>query len=298
MLPLKGLCAFPITPTDAAGLVDASSLGRLINRLTAANVDSIGLLGSTGVYMYLTREERRAAIEVAMERCAATPLLVGVGALRTDDALRYALDAKAIGATAGLISAASYAPLSQEEVCEHISTVARESQLPLCIYDNPGTTHFSFTTDLVERLSKLPGIIGIKNPPPSGSLRDHLSAQRAATHKGFLIGYSGDWCCAEAMIAGADTWFSVLGGVFPQTCLALTRAAQSGDDAEVERLHRVLEPVWVLFRKYASLRVVYEIVRQLDLSAAEPPRPILPVCEEAKRDVAAMLASLPRDMTE
>ncbi len=298
MSSLTGLSAFPITPTDAEGRIDASGLSRLIHRLAAANVDSIGLLGSTGIYMYLSREERRAAIEVAVEHSSATPLLVGIGAMRTDEALRLAQDAKAIGAAAGLISAVSYAPLSQDEVFEHISAVARESQLPLCIYDNPGTTHFAFTPDLVKRLSHLPGIIGIKNPPPAGPLPNHLSAQRIATPKGFVIGYSGDWCCAEAMIAGADTWFSVLGGIFPKTCLALTRAAQAGETAGAKRLDAALEPVWGLFRKYTSLRVVYEIARQLGLSTAEPPRPILSVCEDAKRDIATTLASLPQGMTE
>ena len=36
----------------------------------------------------------------------------------------------------------SYTPLTEDEVFEHFATVARESGLPLCIYDNPGTTHF------------------------------------------------------------------------------------------------------------------------------------------------------------
>src|SRR5215207_5596814 len=78
---LTGLSAFPITPSDANGRVDVSGLRHLLSRLTAATVDSIGLLGSTGSYAYLSREERRRAVETAVEavdgRC---PILVGVGA--------------------------------------------------------------------------------------------------------------------------------------------------------------------------------------------------------------------------
>ena len=59
MTAFRGLSAFPITPADACGRVDTEALGRLLERLHAAGVDSIGLLGSTGGYMYLTREERR-----------------------------------------------------------------------------------------------------------------------------------------------------------------------------------------------------------------------------------------------
>jgi Dihydrodipicolinate synthetase family len=64
---LTGLSAFPITPSDANGRVDVSGLRHLLSRLTAATVDSIGLLGSTGSYAYLSREERRRAVETAVE---------------------------------------------------------------------------------------------------------------------------------------------------------------------------------------------------------------------------------------
>lgn len=50
MAPFRGLSAFPITPADADGRVDTGALCRLLERLAAAKVDSIGLLGSTGTY--------------------------------------------------------------------------------------------------------------------------------------------------------------------------------------------------------------------------------------------------------
>ena len=154
---LKGLSAFPITPADASGKVDVSALRRLVAPLCQAGVNSIGLLGSTGSYPYLSSAERRRALEAALEEAAGrAPVLVGVGALRTDEAVRLAQDAQVAGAAAGLLAPVSYTPLSDDEVYEHFATVARESRLPLCIYDNPGTTHFRFSSVLVGRLSHLP----------------------------------------------------------------------------------------------------------------------------------------------
>ena len=46
--PFRGLSAFPVTPADAQGRVEAGALARLVRRLAEAGVDSIGLLGSTG----------------------------------------------------------------------------------------------------------------------------------------------------------------------------------------------------------------------------------------------------------
>ena len=80
----RGLIAFPITPMDAEGHVDAREFERLLGRLAAAEVDAVCVLGSTGTYAYLSREERRRAVEIAAAALGdRTPLMAGVGALRT-----------------------------------------------------------------------------------------------------------------------------------------------------------------------------------------------------------------------
>jgi 4-hydroxy-tetrahydrodipicolinate synthase len=89
MVALTGLSAFPITPSDTDGRVDTAALCRLLAPLVEAGVDSIGLLGSTGSYPFLTRGERHRAVEVAMDHAGPVPVLVGVGALRTDEAVRW-----------------------------------------------------------------------------------------------------------------------------------------------------------------------------------------------------------------
>lgn len=295
-----GLCAFPITPADAAGQVDPASLRRLIARLAVDRVDTIGLLGSTGVYMYLSRDQRRRALEAAVEEAAdGPPIVAGVGALRTDDAIRFAQDAKAIGAAAGLLSATSYTPLTDDEVFAHFSTVARESGLPIVVYDNPGTTHFRFTTGLVGRLAKVPGIVAIKNPGwTAEEVADWMYRQRAAVSPGFSIGCSADWTATETMIAGADTWYSVLGGLLPGVCARIVGAIRGGDFEEARRLDAALGPLWELFRQHSSLRVVYAIAGLLDLCQADPPQPILPLPDQVKGQVAAVLAGLPSDIVE
>ncbi|KKB10883.1 dihydrodipicolinate synthase [Devosia geojensis] len=294
----KGLAAFPITPCDRHGRVDAVALRRLVARLRSAGVDAVGLLGSTGTFMYLTREQRRTALEVAVDEIAgAAPLMVGVGALRTDDAVELARDATSIGASCGLLAPVSYTPLTEDEAFEHYSTVAREGGLPLCIYDNPGTTHFRFSPELIARLSQVPGIVGVKSPSGlSGETVAHLGDLRARVPAGFSLGYSGDWNVLAPMIAGADVWHSVLGGLLPGICLRIVRAAQNHDEAEARRLDTALGPVWELFRTYSSLRVVYAMAEILGIARAAPPRPILPLSDTARSHVADVIGRLPSEL--
>jgi 4-hydroxy-tetrahydrodipicolinate synthase len=294
MKRLGGLSAFPITPSDASGRIDLGALRAVIAPLIAAGTDSIGLLGSTGSYPYFSREERRRAIEATVAQAGGkTAILTGIGALRTDDAVKLAQDARAAGAAAGLLAAVSYTPLTDDEVFEHFKVVAGESGLPICIYDNPSTTHFRFSPDLVGRIAKLPGVIAVKGGAPEPSaVASHLDELRKAVPAEFSVGYSADWNCTEALIAGCDTWYSVIGGICPRISLRIVRAAQSGDAATARRWNEYLEPVWQLFRTYSSLRVVYAIAEIKGLCTAQPPRPILPLQADARQKVAEVVAKL------
>lgn len=291
---LEGLSAFPPTPTDPEGTVQAEALARLIDRLATAGVDSIGLLGSTGGYAFLSREERRRAVEIAREAVAGrTPLIVGVGALRTDAAEALARDAQEAGADGLLLAPVSYTPLTDEEVFQHFRAVAEASNLPLVIYNNPGTTKFTFSPDLIGRLSQLPTVAAVKMPLPADtSFEAEMASLRARLPQGFSIGYSGDWGAAAALLAGADAWYSVVAGLLPAPALALTRAAQAGNADETHRLNTAFEPLWTLFKEFGSFRVMYAIAAELDLFHAAPPRPVLPIPNEARPRVAAALEGL------
>jgi 4-hydroxy-tetrahydrodipicolinate synthase len=291
---LKGLSAFPITPADPSGKVDTSALKRLLAPLVAAKVDSIGLLGSTGTYPFLSRAERRRATDAALEETSGkVPVLVGIGALRTDEAIALAQDAKAAGASAGLLAAVSYTPLTEAEVFEHFSAVAAASGLPICIYDNFGTTHFRFSPELIGRIAHIPGVVSVKSTAPTPDLvEDHLTQLRDRVPPAFSVGYAGDWNATEALIAGGDTWYSVAAGLFPNASLAIVRAVQAGDAAEARRLDAAMAPLWALFKEFSSLRVMYAAVDIKGLGDARPPRPILPLPDAAKDRIAQVLEAL------
>ncbi|HEY1753486.1 MAG TPA: dihydrodipicolinate synthase family protein [Caulobacteraceae bacterium] len=289
----RGLAAYPITSADADGVVDVAALRRLVRRLADAGVDAVGLLGSTGTYAYLTRAERRRAIEAAVDEAGgAVPVMAGIGALRTDAAVALATDARAAGAAAGLLAPVSYTPLTDEEVFVHFQTVAADSGLPICVYNNPATTHFSFSPELEGRLAQLPGVVAVKNGAPATGAAAHLADLRGRVPAGFSLGYSADANAAEAIVAGGDVWHSVLGGVLPAPVLAIVRAAQGGDTAEARRLNGRLAPVWALFGQLSGLRVAYAMADLLGLAHAAPPRPILPLGEADRARVAEALKAI------
>jgi 4-hydroxy-tetrahydrodipicolinate synthase len=290
----RGLSAFPTTPADADGRVQTDVLCRLVERIDGAGADSIGLLGSTGGYAYLGRTERRRAVEAAVECIGSrTPIIAGVGALRTDDAQALARDAEAAGADGILLAPMSYTPLTEDEVHQHFVAVAAATGLPLCIYNNPTTTRFTFSDGLIARLAEVENISAVKMPlPTDGSVELELSRLRALVPDRFVIGYSGDWGAADALLCGADTWFSVAAGLLPEAALKLSRAAQAGDVNETQRRNDAFGPLWGLFKEFGSFRVMYAVADILGLFRLDPPRPVLPLGAEVRLRVEAALAGL------
>ncbi|SBZ39718.1 dihydrodipicolinate synthase [Klebsiella pneumoniae] len=136
----SGLCAFPLTPLHQQNF-DEKTFIRILARLTDAGVDSLGILGSTGSYAYLSREQRRRVVQVAKAHAGSIPMMVGVGAIATNEVLRLVEDAQEAGADALLLPMMSYQPLSAEEIFAFYEEVCRHASVPVCLYDNPRTTH-------------------------------------------------------------------------------------------------------------------------------------------------------------
>lgn len=291
-----GLSAFPLSPMNR-GVIDEMAFIRLIERLVDAGVDSIGALGSTGNYAYLTREERATIAQLAVKHSGDVPVIIGISALSTREVLVLAEEAQEVGASAVLLAPMSYQKLSENEVFGLYETVTRQLSVPLCVYDNPGTTHFEFSDELHGRIAQLPNVGSIKIPgvpAEPDAARVRVERLRTLIPSHVTIGVSGDPLAATGLNAGCEAWYSVIGGLFPQTALAITRASQAGNTQEALRLSESLNPLWELFSQHGgSLRVV-ATAAELKGLATSPclPLPLKGLEREGRQALAKQLDEL------
>ena len=290
-----GLSAFPLTPL-AGDQLDKHAYARLIERLVTAGVDSITALGSTGSYAYLSREERRIAGRIAVEQAAGVPVIIGIGALRTSQVLQYAEDAQNAGAAGLLLAPMSYQTLTDEDVYGLYEDVTREASVPVILYDNPGTTHVTFSDDLYRAIATLPGIASIKIPgvptDPAGA-KARIEYLRTILPDHVTIGISGDSLAATGLDAGCQVWYSVIAGTLPTPALAITRAAQAGNPQLTTELSAQLQPLWELFAQHGSLRVTAAIAEQLGLAERSClPKPIRGLGDTDREQVARVMDQL------
>lgn len=277
----RGLSAFPLTPLQN-GRFDERAFVHLLSPLIEAQVDSLGILGSTGSYAYLTSTERAHIARCAVTHAGGIPVMVSIGALRLDEILRLADEAQTAGVSSVLLAPVSYQRLTEDEVYSLYDTVTRQLSVPLCVYDNPATTGFTFSDELLYAVAALPNVGSVK----FGRVPENVVQARARLPASVSMGISGDWQAAEALSAGFDVWYSVLAGLFPQTALAIARA---GDTAQSDRL----EPLWALFRRYGSLRVMAAAAEiQGRVSTPALPFPLQAISGESRQALAALLVSL------
>ncbi|PLR34674.1 dihydrodipicolinate synthase family protein [Chimaeribacter californicus] len=293
----KGLSAFPLTPFTPDGDIDEAAFLRILERLVSAEVDSLGVLGSTGSYAYLTREQRKRVATLAKAQAGAIPMMVSVGAISTRQVLDLADDAQHAGADGLLLPAMSYQTLTEDEVYELFDTVSRHVSVPVCVYDNPGTTHFTFSDELHGRIAALPRIGSIKIPgvpadPAAASAR--VQQLRKKIPASVTIGVSGDAFAGLGLNAGCDVWYSVCGGLFPHTAKAIAEAAARGDNAQVTVLTERLAPLWALFRRHGgSIRVMAAAAGILGLTGpACLPRPLKPLSAAYCAEIATVVEAL------
>ncbi|WAH52779.1 dihydrodipicolinate synthase family protein [Pseudescherichia vulneris] len=292
----RGLSAFPLTPITASGF-DEEGFCRLLQRITAAEADSIGVLGSTGSYAYLTREQRKQIATLAVEQSNNIPVMVCVGAMATEQVLHLIDDAQTAGASALLLPVLSYQRLREDEAFVLFETVTRHTSLPVCVYDNPGTTHFTFSDTLYTRIAALSGVGSIKIPGLPEKAEDaaaRVKEIRAQLPAEITLGISGDAFAGVGLNAGCEAWYSVCGGLFPRVAKEITEASARGDRQQVTQLTERLDPLWQLFRKHGgSIRVIAAAAGVLGLTRGDClPRPLLPLDADATAEIATIINAL------
>lgn len=230
----------------------------IVERMVTAGVDSIGALGSTGNYADLSRSARLRVLQLAVRSAESIPVMTSISAIRTAEVLQLAEDAQRAGANAVLLAPVSYQTLTEEEVYLLYEHVTASLSVPLCVYDNPSTSHFHFTDELHGRIATLPHVHSIKIPGvPSDpeKAKERVNNLRELVPSHVTIGVSGDAFAITGLNTGCEVGYSVLGGLFPRLCLRITRLTLEGRAAEADQYWSQLEPIWKLFRQYGSLRV-------------------------------------------
>lgn len=213
MLEVKGIVAALITPFDQHGNVVTDELARLTRRLITAGVHGLFVVSNAGEFFSLEEKEKRRVLEAVMKAAAGqVPVYFGPGAIATREAVRLAKMAADAGVDAVSVISPYFVKLTDDEVYEHYRTIADATQLPLVLYSNPAYTGLKMSTQLVERLSKVDNIVGIKDS--SGDLA--LTQAYIEIDPDFAVLAGRDGLILATLLHGGKGAISSLANVCPE----------------------------------------------------------------------------------
>lgn len=223
---LKGLGVAIITPFNKDKSVDFNSLERLLNHISAGNVDYIVVLGTTGESPTLSSEERVAIADFVASKTTGIPLMLGLGGNNTQSIIDQLsqIEESRYGAILSVVP--YYNKPSQEGIYRHYYAIAEASPLPIVLYNVPGRTGTNMTAETTLRLAALPNIIGVKEA--SGNL-DQIAAILATKPNDFEVVSGDDALTCQMMQMGASGVISVLANAYPSEMKSITDCSLSGN---------------------------------------------------------------------
>ena len=114
MNSFQGVFPYLVSPVDAAGRVKSDVLRRLADDLIGAGVHGLTPLGSTGEFAYMSNAQRTEVVRATIEAAAGrVPVVAGVAATATADAVAQARNYQKLGADGILAILESYFPLAE-----------------------------------------------------------------------------------------------------------------------------------------------------------------------------------------
>ena len=235
MPDFHGVFPYLVSPIDADGKVRADVLGRLIDDLIAAGVHGVTPLGSTGEFAYLNNEQRSAIVRTSIEAAAGrVPVVAGVAATATADAVAQARLYNKLGADGILAILESYFPLKDAQVEDYFRAIADAVDVPVVLYTNPQFQRTDLTLDVIARLAAHPRIRYIKDASTNtGRL---LSIMNRC--EGLKVFSASAHIPACVMLIGGVGWMAGPACIIPRQSVRLYELCRAGHWAEAMNLQR------------------------------------------------------------
>jgi len=240
-MELKGSIVALITPFKD-GKLDETSFRNLIKWHIESGTHGILILGTTGEAATMDKDERKRAMEIALEEAKGkVPLIVGTGTNNTQKALEYTKMAEEMGFDAALVVTPYYNKPTQKGLYEHYKFLSEKTNIPMLIYNVPGRTSVNILPDTVAQLAEIKNIIGIKEA--SGNLKQ-VSELLMKCPKDFVVLSGDDFTAYPTVMLGGKGVISVAANIMPKEMAEFMEASLNGDVKKAQELHLKLYPLF------------------------------------------------------
>ncbi len=273
MIDWKGVFPAVTTPFREDLSVDHAFLEEHVDWLVRCGCRGIVPLGSLGEGATLSAAEKRRVLESCVRACAGrVPVVAGVAALGTAEAVALAREAEGLGC-AGLMALPPYVYRGDwRETRAHFRAVLGATPLPCMLYNNPVAYGTDVLPEQVRELAQaLPNLVAVKE-----SSRDpgRVTAIRALCGDRLSVLAGVDDAVLEAVANGAVGWIAGLADALPEESVRLFELARAGRREEAGALYQWFLPLLRLdtVPKFVQLVKLVQQETGLGSEVVRPPR--------------------------
>jgi 1-pyrroline-4-hydroxy-2-carboxylate deaminase len=236
----KGVFPAFTTKFTANDTLDLALFEKGLQSQLDAGVDGIVLGGSLGEASTLITEEKETLVKLAIEMAGPVPVVLNIAEGATKEAVRQAALGKSWGVKGLMLLPPMRYKTDARETFTFFKTVARSTDLPIMIYNNPVDYKTDVTLDIFEQLQECDNIQAVKE-----STRDISNVTRMINHFGdrYKILCGVDTLAMEELLMGADGWVGGLVTAFPRETVAVYRLIKAGMIEEARAIYRWFLPL-------------------------------------------------------
>ncbi|MCV6548072.1 MAG: dihydrodipicolinate synthase family protein [Cohaesibacter sp.] len=280
-----------ITPYGEDGAIDRDGFAAMIEHLVASGVHGVIVGGSTGEYYAQTSQERIELMHLAKDILRdRLPLIIGTGAIRTEESITYAQAAKEAGADSLLVATPPYAVPTERENALHALAIDRAANMPIMLYNYPGRMGVCMGEEYLDRVGRSKNVVAIKES--SGDInRVHLLA-RDYPHIQMSCGMDDQ--ALEFFAWGAKSWVCAGSNFLPKEHVALHRACvMEGNFDKGRRIMSAMLPLMRILEQGGQFIQCVKHGCEMDGFHAGPPRaPLRPLNKDDKRALEQVVRTL------
>ncbi len=220
-IEIKGVIVPLLTPMNDDETINEKELRNQVNHQIESGIHALFPLGTNGEAYILSREEKEQVLKIVVDEAKGrVPVYGGTGCISTKETIELSLKAKEIGVDVLSIITPSFAAASQDELYEHYKEVAKAVDLPIVLYNIPARTGNALAPATVEKLSKIPNIVGVKDS--SGNFDNMLQyIEKTRYRKDFAVLSGNDSLILWCLLAGGRGGIAGCANVFPSTMASI-----------------------------------------------------------------------------
>jgi 4-hydroxy-tetrahydrodipicolinate synthase len=291
LMKFEGIYTPLVAPFFDDFTLNHDAMQQTVDLLVNAGVHGIIVAGTTGEYYAMTMKERVYMMGVAKEMIAGrVPMIIGTGAIRTEDSVEYARQAKLHGADAILIATPPYAYPTGREIALHALAIDREANLPAMLYNYPGRMSVNMDEECLDRLGRSPNFCAIKESSGDPNRLHMLS--RDYPHIALSCGMDDQ--ALEFFAWGACSWVCAGSNFAPEAHIALYQAcAVEGDFTKGRAIMSAMLPLMrVLEQGGKFIQCIKHGLTMRGVDVGPPRKPLQPLNKDDKRELEQVIKTM------